>query len=179
MSLTVTLIAAVSADGFISRGKGVPWDLPADRAHFRSYTAGKWLLLGRTTYEEMRGWFRDHTPLVLSRDAGFQPPKGRRVSTAREAIDLAVASAQPEIVVCGGAQIYAAALPHATRLILTRVDERLASGLSFPLVNADDWHVVSTDPLEGCPACRIEHLERRDAGAGRSSADTRFPPLRR
>ena len=38
--MKVTLLAAVSADGFISTGKGVPWHLPADKAHFRAKANG-------------------------------------------------------------------------------------------------------------------------------------------
>lgn len=156
----VTLIAAVSADGFISKGRGVPWDLPEDRAHFRSYTTGKWLLLGRTTYEEMLGWFRDHTPLVLTRDREYKPSIGHRVSSVDEAISLAEAAGQSELVVCGGEHAYALAMPHATRLLITRVDSRLGSGVPFPAINADDWAVTRTEPHDGDPSFCIEHYER-------------------
>lgn len=142
----VTLIAAVSEDGFISKGRGVPWDLPEDRDHFRSYTAGKWLLLGRTTYEEMIGWFRDHTPLVLTRDLAYKPPMGHRVSSIREAIGLAESAGQDELVVCGGAQAYELAMPHAARLHITRVDSRLGSGVSFPSISDTLWRRADQTP---------------------------------
>ncbi len=141
MPLVVSLIAAVSADGYISRGRGVPWDLPADREHFRACAAGKWLLLGRTTHREMLGWFTDHHPLVLSRDPAFLPAVGRRVGSVAEARALAEAAGQDELLVCGGAQVYAAAMPEADRLILTRVDERLGGGLPFPAFDEADWPV--------------------------------------
>lgn len=139
----LTLIAAVSEDGFISRGQGVPWKLPADVAHFRRYTAGKWLLLGRRTYEEMLGWFRDHTPLVLSRDDGFVPMIGRRVSSVEEALQQTTSD---ELVVCGGAQAYALAMPLADRLVLTHVQTKLGEGVSFPAVQWDEWTEVSREP---------------------------------
>ena len=160
----VTLIAAVSADGFISKGRGVPWDLPEDRAHFRSYTAGKWLLLGRTTYEEMLGWFRDHTPLVLTRDREYKPPVGQRVSTVCEAIDLAAAAGQQELVVCGGQVAFALAMSYASRLIITRVADSLGSGVPFPDIHEDDWVIMRTEPHDGAPSFCIEHYERRPEG---------------
>ena len=141
---TITLIAAVSADGFISRGSGVPWHLPADIAHFRHATAGKWLLLGRRTYDEMRGWFDDsHTPLVLTHAPELKGP-GRAVSSVAEA--LALAASQTELMVCGGGQIYAAMMPHATCLWITRVQTQLSGGVAFPVVDSDVWEVVSTQP---------------------------------
>ena len=139
----LTLIAAVSEDGFISRGQGVPWKLPADVAHFRAYTAGKWLLLGRRTYEEMVGWFRDHTPLVLSRDENFVPTIGQRVGSVEEALHL---TSTHELVVCGGAQAYALALPLADRLVLTQVQTQLGEGVPFPAIAWDAWTEVSRKP---------------------------------
>ena len=143
MKPLLTLIAAVSEDGFISRGQGVPWKLPADVAHFRAYTAGKWLLLGRRTFEEMIGWFREHTPLVMSRDESFVPKIGQRVGSVAEALLLTTAE---ELVVCGGAQAYALALPLADRLVLTLVQIQLGEGVPFPTIVLDEWTEVSREP---------------------------------
>ncbi len=141
-SATLTLIAAVSADGFISRGHGVPWDLPRDRAHFRKHTAGQWLLLGRRTYGEMLGWFRNHTPLVLTHDMAFQPAIGQVVHSIQDAIQAATASSVREIFVCGGSAAYTLAMPHANRLLITHVETQIGSGVAFPVISSD-WQVIS------------------------------------
>ena len=145
MTPALTLIAAVSADGFISREKGVPWDLPRDRAHFRAQTAGKWLLLGRRTYDEMRGWFRDHTPLVLTRDLTLKVPEGHAVRDVAEALEKAAQAGVSEIFVCGGSAAYFAAMPHATRLLITHVDSVLGGGVAFPEIDARVWTAVSRE----------------------------------
>lgn len=159
--MLVTLIAAVSEDGFISEGKGVPWDIPEDRAHFRSYTAGKWLLLGRTTYEEMLGWFGDHTPLVMTRDAGYKPKIGQRVSSVAEAIALAEKARQSELVVCGGGQIYAAAIPLANRLVITRVASTLGAGVPFPKIDPREWSLTQAEKHDAVLPFTFEQHERR------------------
>lgn len=141
----LTLIAAVSDDGYISRDTGVPWDLPKDKAQFRAYTQGKWLLLGRKTYEEMLGWFRDHHPLILSRDERFLPFIGERVDNVPRALALADQAQQAELVVLGGGQTYAAAMPLADRLVITHVRDRLGHGVRFPAITADDWTVVQSE----------------------------------
>ena len=139
----VTMIAAVSDDGYISSGTGVPWNLPADRAHFRSRTAGRWLLVGRRTHDEMTGWFHDHHPLVLSSDPGFRPHAGHRVATVAEALEQASASGADELVVIGGGQVYALAMPWATRLDITRVHTRLGGGVPFPPIDGSRWTQVT------------------------------------
>lgn len=140
----LTLVAAVSADGFISTGTGVPWSLPRDRDHFRHVTRGQWLLIGRRTYGEMIGWFRDHHPLVLTRDARFTPPVGRAVTSVGEALEIAAQAGAREIFVCGGGGAYAAAMPQADRLIITHVDTPLGAGVPFPAIAPENWRVTST-----------------------------------
>jgi dihydrofolate reductase len=145
MKLKVILIAAVSADGFISREQGVPWDLAADRAHFRRLTAGKCLLLGRRTFDEMLGWFRDHKPLVLTRRPLAAPWEGASVASAQAAVERATAEGEAELWVCGGASVYAAALPLASEVILTRVAQDLGAGVAFPKLEEVDWHCVRVE----------------------------------
>ena len=158
--LCITLIAVLSEDGFISTGTGVPWDLPADKAQFRAYTAGKWLLLGRKTYEEMLGWFRDHTPLVLTRQENYTAQVGQCVGTLDEAVALASAAEQRELVVCGGSAAYAASIGQAHKLILTRVKVSLGSGVPFPLDQMScDWRTVSRQHYAGSPEFEIEVME--------------------
>lgn len=143
MTPSLTLIAAVSADGFISKGKGVPWDLPKDREHFRAYTHGKWLLLGRETYEEMLGWFSDHHPLVLSHNQKFLPFLGERVHSVEDALQQAAQANQTELVVCGGGGAFTASMPEADKLVVTHVDHLLGGGVPFPRFSQYDWEPVS------------------------------------
>ncbi len=144
----LTLIAAVSKDGFISQGQGIPWELPRDKAHFRQATAGQWLLIGRRTYEEMLGWFRDHHPLVLTRDPGFQPSFGEAVQSVEAAMQAAAKGGAAELFVCGGAGAYTAAMPSADRLIITEVDTLLGSGVPFPVIDPEHWRPTAR---ESCP----------------------------
>ena len=146
MSAHLTLIAAVSADGYISRGKGVPWDLSIDKAHFRAATRGKWLLLGRRTFEEMLGWFQPtHHPLVLTRDETLNVPGGEKVRSVAEALKSATEADEADLICCGGAEIYAAAMPYAQRLLITHVSEILGGGLAFPDISPQAWEPVSRE----------------------------------
>ncbi|MFN0078131.1 MAG: dihydrofolate reductase [Prosthecobacter sp.] len=167
----LTLVAVVSADGFISTGTGVPWALPRDKAHFRRVTRGQWLLIGRRTYEEMIGWFRDHHPLVLTRDRDFKPPVGQRVGSVAEALRIVGQAGAHELVVVGGSGPFDAAMPMADRLIMTEVADVLGSGVPFPAIAPDQWHVVSRQTFppdaENAYGMAIVTYERRHPGQDR------------
>jgi dihydrofolate reductase len=142
----LVLIAAVSRNGVLALGGKIPWHLPRDVAHFRARTAGRWLLLGRTTYEQMTGWFQPgHVPVVLTRQIGYAVQGGWVVSSVREAMALAARQGVDELVVCGGGQVYAAALPEADEIILTKVDTEVSGDAFFPTMTTEDWRVMEED----------------------------------
>ena len=139
----VTLIAAMDENRLIGTGQGgLPWPaMPRDRKHFRDYTAGKALLLGRRTFEEMAGWFReDDRPIVMTRNPAYDPGENCFVAGGlNQAMTLAGEHGCDELVVCGGAEIYRLALPFADRLVLTLLHgsfEEASLGVFFPA-----WHV--------------------------------------
>lgn len=137
-------------NGLLADERGIPWSLPKDTAHFRRYTRGKWLLLGRHTFDEMRGWFTDHTPLVLSSACGYDPEIGQVVASVPQALAQANAAGEQELVCCGGARSYAAALPYTDQLVLTQIHHRFtpqAQAVYFPKWNVDEWQLLDRTEL--------------------------------
>ncbi len=168
MKPRLTLIAAMDCNHLLGDSRGIPWKLPHDVAHFRGCTRGKWLLLGRRTFGEMRRWFEaDHTPLVLSSTCGWDPDVGRVVASVPQALALAEAAGQDDLICCGGAQTYAAALPYAHRMVLTLIEHSHPpddGAVYFPKWMASEWRTLSESPLPRDnpeePVARVVTLER-------------------
>lgn len=140
------MIAAHAAGLTIGTGDRIPWDLPRDREHFRRHAAGKALLIGRRTFEEMLGWFEDaHLPIVLTRD-----PKYRHARAAAAVPDLPAAIAVgllrgcQQLLVCGGAATYHAALPFADELILTEIAAAVEGPAKFPEIVPSQWSITAS-----------------------------------
>lgn len=168
----VTLVALVSADGFISAGRGVPYDLPRDKARFRAATRGRWLLIGHTTYGEMLGWFqKDHHPLVLTRDKKLTPPLGKAVCSMEEALQEAKNGGAEELMVLGGGPTFAAAMPWADRLLISHVAHDLKAGVPFPAIPAAEWLEVEREEhpadLENPYPLTFSTYERRKGHPGK------------
>ena len=49
----LALVVAVSRNGVIGVGGGLPWRLPSDLKRFRAITWGKPILMGRRTFESI------------------------------------------------------------------------------------------------------------------------------
>jgi dihydrofolate reductase len=144
--MEITLIAAVAKNGVIGGDGGIPWHLPRDTAHFRHYCAGKALLVGRRTFEEMRGWFHpDQLLFVLTKTDSFQPhtPHARTVREIPDAIQIAQTALKEELVVIGGAAVYESAMEHATKLVITEVDTTPPGSARFPEIDPSKWSRTS------------------------------------
>jgi len=140
----VSIVAALAETGVIGVGNRLPWHLPADLRHFRELTMGKPVLMGRRTHESIGRPLPGRLNLVLTRDASYDAPGCRVVGGFDEA--LAGCADAPEVMVIGGAAVYARALPHATRLYLTRVQQPFAGDVYFPAYAEEEWSVRDRDP---------------------------------
>ena len=141
---TLSLLAALDRAFAIGKDGDLPWHLPDDLKRFKALTLGKPVVMGRRTAESLRRALPGRRNLVLTR-SGRVPHGGMEsFASLRAALD-AVADA-PEACVIGGGEVFAAALPLATRLHLTWVDT-LVEGADafFPPFDAAQWQVVARD----------------------------------
>ena len=149
MQPDIIIVAAVAENGVIGRGNALPWRLKSDMAHFRALTMGKPVVLGRKTFVSIGKPLSGRTTIVISRDENFGAP-GIVVAPNLKA---ALASARGDalrrnadaIVVAGGADIYAQALPLAARLVVTEVHKRVDGDTRFPAIDGKLWRETARD----------------------------------
>lgn len=125
----ISLIVALDEGGLIGRDGQLPWRLPEDLKHFRRLTLGKTIVMGRKTFESLGKPLDQRDNRVLSRDPAFRAPGCRVFLDLDAALDTPVSD---EVMIIGGAQLYAQALPQVQRLYLTRVQARLDGDTRFP-----------------------------------------------
>ncbi len=145
----ITIIAAVADNGVIGHQGDLPWRLPEDLRRFRVATMGKACIMGRKTWESLPDTkLPGRLCVVLSRDPELIKDAPAYASPPFEFGRLEGYS-QSEIMVIGGAEIYAMALPRASRMLLTRVHQSPEGDAFFPEFDAS-WQLVSSEPGEGC-----------------------------
>lgn len=127
------LIWAQTRGGVIGLDGGLPWHLPEDLAHFKATTLGATVLMGRRTWQSLPAAVRPlpgRRNIVVSRGPQFHAP-GADVVTSPAA---ALALDEPEVWVIGGAQLYAATLPLADRIVVTEIDTDVAGDTFAPVI---------------------------------------------
>lgn len=147
--LPLALIAAVAANGVIGRDNRMPWHLPADLKHFKATTLGKPIVMGRKTWDSLGRPLPGRLNLVVSRQSHLVPEGAETFTSLDAALARADAWARAqgadELMLIGGAQLYAEALPQAERLYLTRIDLSPEGDTFFPAWSPADWRRVSCE----------------------------------
>ncbi len=137
----VSIIVAMDEKGGIGKNDRIPWHIKADLIRLRDTTKGHFVILGRSSYESMAGYYdKSGKPMpareyiVVTTNPDFK--SSRDNTFAATSIDAALKRAQKsgekEIFVIGGEKIFKQFLPLASRLYLTRVKGSFDCDTFFP-----------------------------------------------
>ncbi|WP_239372663.1 dihydrofolate reductase [Snodgrassella gandavensis] len=159
----ITLVAALADNNCIGENNRIPWHVPEDFEFFKNYTMGKPVVMGRKTWESLPKKPLPGRPnYVISRQQEQQFSGAILCHSIEEAIQQLADC--PEIIIMGGAQIYAQAMPLATDLRLTRIHVSVMGDTFFPAINANEWrqtesssHISSKNNI----AYDLQHFVRR------------------
>ncbi|MGQ7245804.1 dihydrofolate reductase [Halomonas sp. V046] len=164
----IAMIAAMSRNRVIGVDNKLPWYLPEDLKFFKHMTQAKPLVMGRKTFESIGRPLPNRLNIVVTRDRGFHHEGVRVCHDLNAALALAdqqaTIDAAEEIMVMGGAEIYAQVMAQASRLYLTEVDIELEGDAHFPDVDGDQWQETQSQPgspTDGQPNYRFVRYERR------------------
>jgi dihydrofolate reductase len=136
----MALIVAVARNRVIGRDGGLPWRLPEDMKWFRARTMGLPIIMGRKTWESFpKRPLPGRTNIVVTRQADYAAAGGVVVGSLAAALEVARAEAPREIMIIGGAELYAQALPLVQRIYLTRVEAEVEGDALFPSFDASGW----------------------------------------
>lgn len=141
--MTVSLIVAAAENGVIGRAGGLPWKLSSDLRYFKSVTMGKPIIMGRKTFDSIGRPLPGRPNLVVSRNPTFSAEGISVFDSLEAAISHAETLTDDDVMVVGGAGLYAAAFPLAGRIYLTEVHATVAGDVIFPAFKRREWVEIS------------------------------------
>ena len=165
--MNVTLVAAIARGGVIGTGDSTPWHIPVDLAFFRDLTMGHPVAMGRRTWDSLPDRFRPlpgRRNVVVTRNAAWSAHGAERAASLHDALRL-VEGAE-EVFVIGGAEIFAAALPVADRLVLTEIELAVEGDVLFPDWDRAVFEEVTREPVvaaDGTALSFVTYERRRTA----------------
>jgi dihydrofolate reductase len=157
--IRISLIAAMSQNGVIGKNNMLPWHIPEELKYFRKVTEGKPIIMGRKTFESLNSKpLPNRHNIILTQDSHFSATGVSVVHSVQEALDCAVGSEDAahaehaanttqlqEVMVIGGASVFQAFLPLATRIYLTVIHEEYEGDTFFPALDWAQWQLTSEE----------------------------------
>ena len=141
--MTLTMIAAVAANGVIGRDNRLIWHLPDDLRRFKKRTMGRAVIMGRKTFESLPKLLPGRAHYVLTRNTDYAVPEGVILCHSPE--ELLAKLPEGENFVIGGGEIYRILLPYADQLDLTEIEKDYAGDAFFPQVDPKEWTVTDSE----------------------------------
>jgi len=144
------IIAAMSENRVIGVRNALPWSLKADMEHFKKLPLGWPCVMGRKTWESLPKRPLPGRPnIVISRslsDITGAAPQAKVFPSLREAVRHC--AGYEKVFICGGASVYAEALPLAGRIELTVIRRSYEGDVFFPEIDPALWKITGKEDFD-------------------------------
>jgi dihydrofolate reductase len=138
--MKLSFIVAMDKNRGIGQNNGLPWTMPADLKHFRVKTTGKPILMGRKTHDSIGRTLPKRPNIIITRDESYLSEGCEVYHSIHDA--LKNLQQYDEVMVIGGANLFAQMLEQADRLYLTIIDHEFAVDTYLPNIDLSQWKVV-------------------------------------
>jgi dihydrofolate reductase len=149
MDLIISHVVAMSNNWVIGVNNDLPWSLKDDLAHFKKYTTGKIMIMGRKTYESIGRPLPNRINYVISstlkdiEDVSIFTSLEDAIEAAKiYNLDQDIAN---EIAIIGGGYLFRDSIHSFNKLVLTRVDCSIDGDVYYPEIDFNNWELISSN----------------------------------
>lgn len=145
----ISIIAAIGKNNALGRGNDLIWHIKEDLKNFKNLTMGKYIVMGKNTYESLPKHLEGRKYIVLSGSLS-NIENGLLFNDFNKLLEF-IKNVDEEVMIIGGSSIYKLFLPLADKLYLTEIDSEEKADVYFPEFNKEDYkcNVVSTNEVDG------------------------------
>ena len=142
--MNISLVVAASENNVIGKDNQLLWHLPKDMKYFKNVTWGMPIVMGRKTFQSIGNKpLNGRKNIVITRQPGWKAEGVSVVNSVDAAAALAEELNYKEIFIIGGGEIYLIAFDRANKIYMTRVHSELEGDTYFPVIEKNDWTLVS------------------------------------
>ena len=152
----IYLVAAVAANGIIGAKGRLPWHIPGELKHFKRLTLGHPVIMGRHTWESLKGPLPQRENIVVTRTPGYEAPGAAVASSLGAALALCIG--EPVAFVIGGTQLFEEALPHAAGMVLTEIQRDYEGDTRFPAWDRSQWRESQREAHTAADGTRFDFV---------------------
>ncbi|MEG2685372.1 MAG: dihydrofolate reductase [Erysipelotrichaceae bacterium] len=146
----ISLVVAHSTNYCIGLNGWMPWHLSEDLKNFKKLTLNSDIVMGRTTYEAIGKPLPKRFTYIITRDSNYHVEHDN-CTVCNDLTNLIKEhkALNKDLYICGGAQIYKAALPYVDEMWISLVEKDFEGDTYFPSDYEKDFIIVTKESKDG------------------------------
>ena len=145
--MKISMIVAYGKNWEIGLDNQMLWHISEDFKNFKTITSGHHILMGRKTFESIGKPLPNRTSIVLSRGDFFHEGV-YTFSDIQEAFNFARSSAEEELFIIGGANIYETLFDYVDKMYLSEVDYEGKADAHLKEIDFSTWDLAEQKDYE-------------------------------
>ena len=138
--MVISHLVAVSNNNVIGKNNDLPWKLKKDLQHFKNYTTGKTIVMGRKTYESIGRPLPNRRNIIIS--STINEINGAEVFSSLEKA-LEALKHEDEIIITGGSYLFNDTKEIVNKLVITFVDTSIEDGdVFYTDIDYKEWNLI-------------------------------------
>ena len=138
--MVISHLVAVSNNNVIGKNNDLPWKLKKDLQHFKNYTTGKTIVMGRKTYESIGRPLPNRRNIIIS--STINEINGAEVFSSLEKA-LEALKHEDEIIITGGSYLFNDTADIVNKLVITFVDTSIEDGdVFYTDIDYKKWNLI-------------------------------------
>ena len=162
--MKLSAIAAMASNRVVGRNGDLPWRIPEDFKFFKDKTTGHIMIMGRKTFDSLKGPLPKRMHIVITRDQTYKPEGAIVVHSVDEALKVAKSHLDKwpeEVFIIGGGEIWRQTMNIMDRIYLTEIKKPYEGDATFPEFDKSVFKEVERSPRFEPEAFDFVTYERR------------------
>jgi len=145
------MIVALDKQNGIGKSGVIPWKLPSDLKLFKTRTLNHFVVVGKTTWDNMQSSLPGRRVIVLTNDLNYtsRKPLVYVAHNVKEVLNFLHRQDGNEVFIIGGGVVYSQFLDLANKLYITKILKTFECDSFFPSLDGNKWVLTSSKLFDG------------------------------
>ncbi len=139
----ITLVLAMNNNRTIGLNGVMPWRNKEDHKFFRRLTMNQTIVMGRKTVDGLPKTLDGRNILTVTRNTEIENSIQDFESYLKEHQNT-----KEQILICGGGEIYKQAMPYASKIYISVIDDNTQGDTHFPEIDSKEFKQTEKIPFE-------------------------------
>jgi len=134
-----SIIVAKSKNNIIGKKNYIQWNIKKDLEKFKEITMGKYIIIGRKTFESIKNILTGRKIIILTNKKEY---KSKYIIKNNINKALNSIKKEKEVFIVGGEKIYNRTIKMINKIYVTNIKYKFKGKIFFPIIKKNEWIII-------------------------------------